>query len=302
MTNISKTLLFFGNERLSTGFEPHGAPTLEALIKAGYKVKAVIAHHSQTHSRTKRELEIESVARVHNIPVFLPEKPADISNELAAFKAEAAVLVAYGKIIHRSVIELFPRGIINIHPSLLPLYRGPTPIEQVLRDGVQKTGVSLMRLGEGMDTGPVYIQKELALTGAETKHELTARALQLGSELLIENLPSILDGSLAPTPQDNSKASYTSLLTKNDGQLAATRPADALERDIRAFETWPKAKLTLFGKPIVVLKARVVANKADNALVIACANNTYLEIKELVGPSGKTMQGADFIRGYAASG
>ncbi len=302
MTNISKTLLFFGNERLSTGFEPHGAPTLEALIKAGYKVKAVIAHHSQTHSRTKRELEIESVARVHNIPVFLPEKPADISNELAAFKAEAAVLVAYGKIIPRSVIELFPRGIINIHPSLLPLYRGPTPIEQVLRDGVQKTGVSLMRLGEGMDTGPVYIQKELALTGAETKHELTARALQLGSELLIENLPSILDGSLAPTPQDNSKASYTSLLTKNDGQLAATRPADALERDIRAFETWPKAKLTLFGKPIVVLKARVVANKADNALVIACANNTYLEIQELVGPSGKTMQGADFIRGYAASG
>lgn len=302
MTNTSKTLLFFGNERLSTGFEPRGAPTLEALLKAGYDVKAVIAHHSQTHSRTKRELEIESVAQAYTIPVLLPEKPIDIIDELATFQADAAVLVAYGKIIPASIINLFPHGIINIHPSLLPRYRGPTPIEQALRDGAKKTGVSLMHLSEGMDTGPVYAQKELILTGIETKHELTTQALQLGSELLIENLPSILDGSLTPTPQDETKASYSSLLTKSDAWLDTAKSADVLERDIRAFETWPKAKLSIFNKTITVLKAQVVANKADNALIIACGNNTYLEIQELIGPSGKTMRGADFIRGYAASG
>ncbi len=302
MTSTSKTLLFFGNERLSGGFEPSGAPTLQALVTAGYTVKAVIAHHGSTHSRTKRKLEIEAVAKTHNIPVLLPAKPADIAAELAGFQAEAAVLVAYGKLISQTVIDLFPKGIINIHPSLLPLYRGPTPIEQVIRDGALKTGVSLMGLTSGMDNGPLYAQQEFTLSGSETKQELTSRLLRAGGELLIKKLPAILDGSLAGKPQDETAASFTSLLAKADARLSPSKNAVELEREVRAFALWPKSKASFFGHDITVLNVRVVTEKIPHALVLECADSSLLEITELVAPSGKTMSGPDFIRGYAPSG
>ncbi len=301
MTSTSKTLLFFGNERLSGGFEPSGAPTLQALIEAGYNVRAVIAHHNQTHSRTKRQLEIEVIAKAHNIPVLLPEKPADIMAELVDFQAEAAVLVAYGKLIPQAVIDVFPKGIINIHPSLLPLYRGPTPIEQAIRDGVQKTGVSLMGLNSGMDNGPIYAQQEFVLSDNQVKLELTRKLLYAGGELLIKNLPAILDGSLTGKPQDEAAASFTSLLTKVDARLSVSKNAEELEREVRAFALWPKSKASFFGNDITVLKAQVIPEKNPNILVLECADKSLLEITQLVAPSGKTMSGADFIRGYAPS-
>lgn len=301
MKSMSKTLLFFGNERLSSGFEPGGAPTLQRLVDAGYDVKAVIAHHGQTHSRAKRDLEIEAVAKIYGIPVLLPEKPADIMEKIANFQADAAVLVAYGRLIPQSIIDLFPGGIINIHPSLLPLYRGPTPIEQVILEGAEKTGVSLMRLTAGMDDGPVYDQEELVLSGSETKRELTARLLELGGGMLLKNLPAILDGSLAPKPQSEDRATYTKLLSKADGWLDLAKSAPALEREIRAFQAWPKSKTSLFGHDVIVAKARTVTDKPLKGLVLECAGGSLLEITELVAPSGKTMAATDFIRGYAAS-
>ena len=299
MKKTSKTLLFFGNERLSTGFEPKGSPTFQRLLDAGYEIKAVIAHHGSTHSRAKRELEIENIAKARNVPVHLPEKPSDITEQLAAYHADAAVLVAYGKIIPQSLIDLFPLGIINIHPSLLPLYRGPTPIEQAIRDGAPKTGVSLMRLSSRMDDGPIFAQEELALHGNETKFELTEQLLGLGGEMLTKNLPAILDGSLEAEPQDDIKASYTSLLSKGDSWLDLAKPAQTLEREVRAFFGWPKSKLNVYGKYIIVLKARVAKERHPNCLTIECAQDTLLEITELTAPSGKTMSGSDFIRGYA---
>lgn len=298
MKKTSRTLLFFGNERLSTGFEPDGAPTLQALLHAGYEIKAVIAHNSPTSSRSKRELEVERVAKTHNIPVYLPEKPADLTEQLVAYSADAAVLVAYGKIIPKSVIDLFPKGIINIHPSLLPLYRGPTPIEQAIRDGADKTGVSLMQLSSRMDDGPVFAQEEVTVAANITKFELSELLLKRGRDLLIKNLPAILDSRLIPQAQDDQKASYTSLLAKNDGWINPAQTAQTIEREIRAFFAWPKSRTTLYGKNIIILEARVVSEKVPGSLVVECAQNTLLEITKLIAPSGKIISGSDFIRGY----
>lgn len=294
----SSKIVFFGNERLASGFEPHGAPTLQALIDSGYEIAAVISNYERAQSRKARKLEIQEVAEAHNIPVLLPQKLRDIADQIADYRATAGVLVAYGKMVPQSIIDIFPRGIINIHPSLLPAYRGPTPIEQAILDGANKTGVSLMQLVKSMDAGPVYAQAEVPLTGRETKQELTSRLLKRGGELLIKNLPAILTGELKPAHQDESKATYTQLLNKQDAQLDLTKTAAQLERQIRAFATWPKSQTTIFGHTVIVRKAAVIDEPKNDELILACGNNTYLQILELTAPSGRTISGAEFMRGY----
>jgi methionyl-tRNA formyltransferase len=155
MTNTSKTILFFGNERLVSGLSSTDAPILSGLIEQGYNVAAVISHHSESRSRKNRPLEVAAIAEAHGIPVLTPDRPADIYDELAFFHADAAVLSAYGRIVPQKIIDLFPLGIINIHPSLLPKYRGPTPIESAVVNGDKETGVSIMSLSAEMDAGPV---------------------------------------------------------------------------------------------------------------------------------------------------
>jgi methionyl-tRNA formyltransferase len=178
MIKTSKTIVFFGNERLATGVSTD-APTLEALVKAGYNVAAVVSHYEAGQSRKARVLEIDEVAKRHSIPVHLPEKPEHLAEELKAIGADVGVLVAYGKIVPQSLIDIFPKGIVNIHPSLLPLHRGPIPIESVILDGSSRTGVSIMALAKEMDAGPVYAQSEVKLDGQETKQHLADHLLDV---------------------------------------------------------------------------------------------------------------------------
>jgi methionyl-tRNA formyltransferase len=294
----SSRIIFFGNERLSSGFDPQGAPTLELLIARGYDVVAVVANFEPGRSRNARGLEISTITEQHSIPLLLPQKLADIREQLLQLQPDIGVLVAYGKIIPQSIIDIFPRGIVNIHPSLLPQYRGSTPIEQAILDGAEKTGVSLMQIVRQMDAGPVFAQTPVNLAGNETKQDLTRTLLLRGGEMLAGSLPGIIDGSLAGKPQDESKATYTRLFTKQDSLLDFTKPSIQLEREVRALAGWPKSRATIFGHDVVVLAARVAHNQTDGALVIACANDTYLEITTLTAPSGRAMSGADFVRGY----
>lgn len=293
----SHSLVFFGNERLSSGFSPHGAPTLEALIDGGYDIKAVVANYEPGQSRKARHLEIETVARAYDIPVLLPAKLRDVKDTLVGLDAEVAVLVAYGKIIPQDIIDIFPRGILNIHPSLLPRYRGSTPIEQAILDGTDTTGVSVMQLVRDMDAGPIYAQQKLGLRGDETKQALTDQLLRMGGRLIIDVLPKVFAGTVMPHPQNESGATYTSLITKNDGFVDPTKPAELLERQIRAYAGWPKSRAHLLDHDIIITKARIAANADDGALIIPC-NPGWLEVLELIAPSGKKMPGADFIRGY----
>lgn len=257
-----QSIVFFGNERLATGVTTT-APTLQALVQAGYRVAAVVSHYERSQSRNARDLEIAAVAEQHGIPVLLPDKPADIIDQLRGFDAVAGVLVAYGKIIPQSIIDLFPRGIINIHPSLLPLHRGPTPVESVILEGARETGVSIMALASAMDAGPLYDQTTVALQGNETKQALAGRLLEHGSKLLLESLPGILDGSLPSQPQDDARATYDQLIRKEDGLLDLTKPAVQLEREVRAYAVWPKSRTVLGGKEVVVTAVHVAHSPSE---------------------------------------
>jgi methionyl-tRNA formyltransferase len=257
MENKKQTLIFFGNERLATGVTT-GAPTLQALIDAGYHVAAVVANFEQAKSRNGRELEIAKVAEKHGIPVLLPNKPSEILSQLKSYNAQLGILVAYGRIVPQTVIDIFPRGIVNIHPSLLPQHRGPTPIESVILGGAHETGVSIMALVAAMDAGPIYDQARISLTGNETKQALVDTLLSHGKNLLIEALPGIIDGSLQPKPQDDSQTTYDRLLTKEDSILDLHKPAEQLEREVRAFIEWPKSRIMLVDTEIIVTKAHVL--------------------------------------------
>jgi methionyl-tRNA formyltransferase len=289
-------LVFFGNERLATSVTTD-APTLRALVAAGYKVEAVVTNHAEAVSRNKRTLEIVDVAHAYHIPVLLPDKLDAIRGKLDKIGAEGAVLVAFGKIIPQDIIDIFSAGIINIHPSLLPKLRGSTPIETAILNGLEETGISLMKLTAEMDAGPVYIQKKIILKGDETKPQLATRMLNEGCKLLIDNLDKILSGDLKPKTQDETESTYTRLLTKQDGHIDFTEPAEVIERKIRAFLGFPKARAVVFGHEVVITKARLSASESDGNLVIKC-DPGYLEILELVAPSGRTVSGADFKRGY----
>lgn len=292
-------LVFFGNERLATAAATT-APVLRALVAAGYEIEAVFASHQDAVSRQKRDLEIGQIAQGYRIPVILPGTKHDLAGKLQKHPAEAAILVAYGRIIPQAVIDLFPKGIINIHPSLLPELRGPTPIESAILEGLSETGVSLMKLTAEMDAGPVYAQKQLELTGSETKFELADELGRLGAELLIENLAGILDGSIQPQDQNEADATYTKLISKQDGVVDFNEPAEQIERKVRAFLGWPRTRAAVHGQEIIINKARVANSRDDGDLVVDCQPG-HLEIQELTGPSGRSMSGADFRRGYKKS-
>lgn len=299
MTKSSK-LVFFGNERLVSGLEHTDAPILRGLIAAGYEIVAIVSHHSDAQSRKARPLEVAAIAEEHGIPLLLPDRPGDIEQELRDLHADAAVLVAYGKIIPQRIINVFaPLGIINIHPSLLPKHRGPTPIETTILNGDSEAGVSIMRLTAGMDEGPVYAQTRVSLRGDESKQELYDTLSRISSEQLIAVLPSILSGELTPTPQQSSDVTYTSLLTKQDGNLnPLTDDAQTIERKVRAYRNFPKTRLKVLNNDVIITSVKTVDGPDDSKLVIPCADNTYLQVCGLVGPSGKTMNGEAYRRGY----
>lgn len=303
----SSKLVFFGNERLASGLGPIKPRTLESLLDNGYEVSAVVSHYTEGRSRKARPLEIAEVAKKCNIPLLLPDNLSAIKEKLQSIGAEEAVLVAYGKIIPKEIIDIFPRGIINIHPSLLPKYRGPTPIEQAILDGAKETGTSIMRLVKEMDAGPIYAQSKIALSSTESKAELANTLLKMGADLLIKNLDSILSGTLKPKPQagfeepeDESKMvlSYTELIKKTDGRVDFDNMlATYIERKVRAYAGWPKSRATVLGQDIVITKARVAKDEKDGYLVIKCMVG-WLEIQELTAPSGRSITGAEFLRGY----
>jgi methionyl-tRNA formyltransferase len=289
------SIVFVGNERLATGVTTK-APVLQALIDAGYPIEAVIVNNDRATSRKERSLEVAELAAQHNIPV-LYEFSTDLTSSIA-------VLVAYGKIVPRSVINHFAHGIVNVHPSALPKYRGSTPLESVILDGSDATAVSLMQLDVKMDAGAVYAQNDLVLPRTISKQELADAAGELGAQMVIDTLPKILAGTLAPQPQDESQATYTKQISKQDGILDFTKPAAQLEREIRAFAGWPGSSSEINGKPVIITEVKILDESGEpgtffvheKQLTVYCGADSLLITK--IKPAGKNeMPGSDFLRG-----
>lgn len=264
MPNPSKTILFFGNEKLATGIVAEPLIS-QALINNGYEIEALVT-----------------------------------GKEIPKHSAKLAVLAAYGKILPQSVLDEFPLGIINVHPSLLPQYRGPTPIEQAILDGTTKTGVSIMRLSSEMDAGLIYKQKAIHLRGNETKAALASQLQALGAELLLEVLPAVLDGSLKPRQQPHpERATYCKLIKKADGQLDWQKPAAQLEREVRAYTGWPGSFTKLADKDVIITQASVATTKPDKSLAIEAGDGNFLVIEKLKSAGKREMTAQEFLAGHA---
>ncbi|HMH30927.1 MAG TPA: methionyl-tRNA formyltransferase [Methylomirabilota bacterium] len=301
---MSNRILFFGNERLATGLST-SAPTLRALVDAGYDVVAVVVAQKEVgKSRKGRELEIVQVAEAVNLPALVIDDLAAAKDQLASYKAEAAVLIAYGKIVPQSVIDVFPRGIVNIHPSLLPKHRGPTPIESVILSGEAETGVALMSLAAEMDAGPVYDQQAIKLNGNETKQELADQLGEIGKDLVIKNLPAILDGSLQPKPQADD-ATYDELIDKEDGVIDWQKPAGQLEREVRAYLDWPRSRTSIGSTDVIITKSHVAEGSGTPGTLLIEAKQLgvycgegLLVIDNLIPAGKKEMPAQAFLSGY----
>lgn len=308
MTSTSKTILFFGNERLATGVNTD-LPVLRALVEADYEIAAIVTNYTPSVGRQNRQLEVAEFANQHNIPLLIPKSLSEIFDQLSTYRAHVGVLAAYGKIVPQSVIDLFPAGIVNLHPSLLPLHRGPTPIESVILDAESTTGVSLMSLVKAMDAGPIYAQSVIELDGSETKQELADQLGQLGASMITELLPGILDGSVAAVPQDETTATYDELISKSDGILDWNKPAQRLTAEIRAFSGWPTSRTKLGPIEVTITAAHDVPATmpekpghveilSDTNTIMVNTTDGYLCI-DRVKPAGKNeMTAAEFIRGY----
>lgn len=291
--STSKKIVFFGTDGFS-------AISLRRLLDAGFPIAAVVTKpDSQSgRGRTLTAPLVKTIALEHQLPVWQPVKLSEIAETIRSLNSPVGVLVSYGKIIPQTIIDLFNPGIVNVHPSLLPSYRGPSPIETAIRNGDTKTGVSIMQLTAAMDAGPVYSQVTHPLNGTETAPELEHTLGELGAEQLISILPDIIAGTCLPTPQDDAQATYCQLLDKSESILdPQTLTAAEAERRIRAYQVFPKTKLTVLGQHSVILEAHVVETQ-ESPLDISCKNGTFLRIDKLITPNGRTMDAQSFLNGY----
>lgn len=302
MTSISKPIVFFGTEDFSLG-------TLEALINAGQPIAAVVTKPDSPQGRGQRLAPppVKVLAAQHSIPVWQPRALRDIAPALKKLNQPLGVLVSYGKIIPQAIIDLFTPGIINIHPSLLPKYRGPSPIESAILHGDTKTGVSIMQLSAAMDAGLVYTRQEIDLNGHETAQDLYTLLGTLGTQKLLEILPSIADGTLLPTSQNDAEATYCHLIKKTDGQIDWTMPAAHIERQIRAYHIWPQCRTTLGSVDVIVGEtniASVISAKSPGTVEIlnnqlyVHASDAALLIKTVKPLGKKEMPVQAFLSGY----
>ncbi len=301
----SKKILFFGNERLATGVKTN-TPIIKALVSNGYDVMAVVTTSSHINpSRKLRESEIESFASYSGIPLLQFERLNSAIDQLKKFGAIVGVLASFGKMVPDEVIKLFPFGIINIHPSLLPLHRGPTPIESTILAGEKKTGVSLMKLVSEMDAGPLYDQVEIQLQGDESKQQLADRLGELGAKRLVSVLPQIFSGKHKPLAQ-TGPVSYDKRLESTSGALDLNLPAINLERAIRAYYGWPRSRTVIKGQPVIITKAHVLAAddindpgelKVLNGSLELTTVKDNLVIDRLIPAGSKEMSSQDYLRG-----
>ena len=293
---LKKTpIIFFGTEDFS-------AVSLQKLINEGFEIGGIITKPDSRKGRGQKlqTPKVKQIGEKFNIPVLQPQKISEITDFVKKFEKPAGILVSFGRIIPQEIIDLFTPAIVNVHPSLLPKYRGPSPIESAILNGDEKTGVSLMKLSKEMDAGDVYSQEEIKLSKTETASGLYKTCGEIGAEMLVRDLPKIISGEIKGQKQDDSQAEYCQLLKKSDALLSQDKQtAEQAEQQIRAFEIFPKSKIKLGEHLIIVKSAKVVSSNPENSpLTLKFAEGTFLKIERLITPNGKETTAESFENGY----
>jgi len=227
------------------GSSEYGIATIEAILQDGrYELVGVVSQNDKPVGRKQivTPTPVSAWALEHGVELLRPtswKKDLEALEKLKGLKADVGVLSYYGKILPQNVLDVFPDGIINIHPSMLPKYRGATPGPGVILNGEKKSGVSIMKLVQEMDAGPVLTQEEFDVSETEIPESYYKKGFEIGNRILIEVLPKYLSGELKPWEQDNSQASYSGPLTRDNGKIDWNNSAIEIERMIRAYTPWP---------------------------------------------------------------
>jgi methionyl-tRNA formyltransferase len=299
------------------GTPEFAVPTVEALARAGHQVLAVVAQPDRPAGRghVLKAPATKAWALARGVPVLQPEKVRDgtLAAALAALEPDVLVVTAYGRILGRDLLELAPFGALNVHASLLPRWRGAAPIQWAVASGDAETGVTIMQMDEGLDTGDLLLARTLAIGAEETAQALAPRLAMLGGQAIVEALPQLAAGALVPVRQAPGEVTLAPILAKEHGRLDFTRPAAELACRVRGFTPWPGTHTSLAGRVLKVHRAAPAAGGpepgapgtatvVDGSLRVACGGGTALELLE-VQPEGKRRMAArDFVNGLPAGG
>lgn len=293
------------------GTPDFSVPTLEALVKGGHQVAAVVTQPDKPKGRGKSVLmtPVKEKAIELSIPVYQPVKVRDpeFLEVLKGLEPDVIVVVAFGQILPKAVLELPKYGCVNVHASLLPKYRGAAPIQWAVIDGEKVSGVTTMLMDEGLDTGDMLEVKEIPLDEKETGGSLFDKLSRLGGELILSTLENLEDGTIVRTPQGESGTGYAKMLKKSMGEIDWSMDAVKIERLIRGLNPWPSAYTSLNGKtlklwaadvvekPVTGVPGRVTVGKDE--LLVECGSG-FLSVKELQLEGKKRMDTAAFLRGF----
>ncbi len=290
------------------GSPPFALPSLKALA-AIYSVIAVVSQPDRPAGRGREPTApaTKVFASDAGIPVFQPERlrGPDAINRIADLEPDMLVVAAYGQILPQALLDIPENGSLNVHASLLPRWRGAAPIQAAIRHGDEKTGITIMQMDAGLDTGPILSQKSIKIAADETGGSLTERLSQIGADLLVETIAQLLSGVIAPEPQDESLATHAPMLKKSDGELDLEATAELLARQIRAFDPWPGSFIMWGDRRLAVKSAHtaVLNGTATGKVTVvenvpAVATREGVLVLDLIQPAGKReMSGEAFVRG-----
>jgi methionyl-tRNA formyltransferase len=293
------------------GTPAFAVPTLQAIVRAGHEVAAVLTQPDRPRGRGQNAAAsaVKQAALALGLTVYQPERVRrpEAVEYLRGMASDAMVVVGYGQIIPQVVIDLAPLGIINVHASLLPKYRGAGPVQWAIVRGETLTGVTTMRINAGLDTGDMLLKAETEIGSEENAVELGSRLAAMGAELLVETLEGLLEGRIVPQKQDDSQATLAPLLKKEDGAIDWTGAAQAIHNRVRGLQPWPGAQTSFRGAPLHLWKTRMAGDVlraqkpagqvvSVKPLVVACGEGS-LELLEVQLEGRKRISAADFANG-----
>jgi methionyl-tRNA formyltransferase len=313
MTSLSKEN-FPGQPRLIfMGTPQFAVPTLEALIQKGHKILAVVTQPDRPKGRGRKRVPspVKELAITHQIEVLQPQKVSDdhFCDQIRKMEPDMAIVVAFGQILKKNLLTIPGWGVINIHASLLPKYRGAAPIQWAILNSESKTGLTVMRMDEGLDTGPILFQKEVPILEDETAGELHDRLSELAGQVIIEALSHMTKTQVKEIPQDDSLASYASKIERRDSLVDWKQPATRISCLIRALDPRPGAYTLLEGKQIKLFSSTVVDGGGLDGVPGRVVRHTkdaihvdtgqgMIGIREIQYPGKKRLSIPDFLRGF----
>ena len=294
------------------GTPQFAVPSLEALAAASHEVLAVYTQPDRPKGRGGQQAAspVKNAALQLSLPVFQPERirrPESIEH-LSSLRPDVMVVVGYGQIIPQAIIDIPRYGILNVHASLLPKYRGAAPVQWAIARGEKETGVTIMRIDAGLDTGDMLLKWKMSIGPDERAPEVAARLAVAGASLLIDALTQIEAGTAVYVPQKHEDASYAPILKKENGHIDWSRSADSIYNRMRGFDPWPGAYSTFRAKTVNLIGAKPHSSqmtgppgslRAEKRRLFAnCGENTALEVLELQPEGKRRMSAADFLNGY----